>query len=59
MCRDFDLISNILYYESEILGPFSEWGSEQAAAAGEMFVHADTARPHTAVASRQFMEEDR
>jgi transposase InsO family protein len=36
-----------------------EWRSGQAGAAGgTLIVHADNARPHTAAASQQFVEEN-
>jgi hypothetical protein len=52
---------NSSYYQSDIIGPLSEWPSEQAgAASATLIVHADNARLHTAAAaaSQQFMEEN-
>jgi histone-lysine N-methyltransferase SETMAR len=54
---------NSSYYQNEILGPLSEWRSEQSGAASRRLkVHADNvhARRHTAVTvtSQKFMEEN-
>jgi hypothetical protein len=54
---------NSSYYQNEILGPLSEWQSEQAGAASRrLIVHADNPRPHIHIAaaatSQKFMDEN-
>jgi transposase len=46
-------------YGREILEPFSKWRREQADGAGrKLIIHADNARPRTAAASQEYMEEN-
>jgi histone-lysine N-methyltransferase SETMAR len=50
---------NSNYYRRELLEPLAEWRCEQAGGAvRKLIVHADNARPHTAAASQEFIEEN-
>jgi hypothetical protein len=48
------------YYIVEILEPFSQWHSIEAAGNEQkLLVHADNAHPHTAKLSTQYVNENR